>query len=417
MFSIFKIGWRYLRSPHKEKSFSVISLLSFMGISLGVAVLIVVMAVMNGFKIDLMERILGINGHITIQKWPDDIKNYQDIIASLQELPEIVAVAPMVQGQVMASSRFANTGSYVRAVRPEDLAAKPLISNNIISGDLGLFSSNQSDYILIGKNMADKLGVVAGQEISLISPRGNITVLGNIPRSKRYKIAAIFNAGMYEYDAATIFMPFAMGQTYFKHKNAATAIEIMLEDAVMAENMVGKIQNHLIDEFGNFRVYDWQRSNAQFFNAINVQRNVMFFILACMLLIASLNMISSLVMLVQEKSSSIAILRTMGASRAKIIGIFFMCGAYIGIIGTICGLIIGVSFALNIDDIRLWLESLSGAELFAAEIYFLSTLPAKLLWVDVAQVVATALGISFATTLYPAWKASRTDPAEALRYS
>jgi lipoprotein-releasing system permease protein len=311
----------------------------------------------------------------------------------------------------MASVNGIAQGAVVRGILPSDLQKRELVSNNIVAGNLAPFEGN--DAIVIGQRMAFKLGVKVGDSINLISPKGNVTAFGTVPRVRAYTVVAMFNIGMFEYDSSFIFMPLAASQTYFSMKGGISNLDVFIDDPDKAPGMLPIISREA--GFGT-RIHDWQRANASFFNAIQVERNVMFMILTLIILVAAFNIISSMIMLVKDKGRDIAIMRTMGATRGTIMRIFFISGCSIGVIGTFAGFVMGLAFADNIESIRQWIQGLSGNDLFAAEIYFLSKLPAKVDSGEVTAIVLLGLGLSILATLYPAWRAARLDPAEALRY-
>ena len=414
MFSPFErmVASRYLR-PRKEEGFvSVIAIFSLLGIALGVATLIIVMAVMNGFRQELLSRILGINGHLTVYGPPvTGLVDYQGLTGLIEGLPSVVTVDPLVEGQVMVTANGIARGALVRGFSIDNLKRKTILADNIVAGSLDRLAGDAS--VMIGSRLAERMGVSVGDAITLISPQGNVTAFGTIPRVRAYTIAALYEIGMFEYDSGFVFMPLDAAQTFFQLPGAVTALEVFVQDPNRAPDLVR-------DVYGvagaNVRVHDWQRANASFFTAIQVERNVMFLILTLIILVAAFNIVSSLIMLVKDKGRDIAILRTMGATRGMIMRVFFLAGASIGVIGTLAGLVLGVAFAANIETIRQWIQSLTGTELFSAEIYFLSRLPAEIDPIEVVTVVAMALGLSFLATLYPAWQAARVEPAEALRY-
>ena len=405
------VAARYLRARRREGFISIIAWFSVLGIALGVATLIIVMSVMNGFRAELLGRILGLNGHVGVYAQAGGMTGFDDLAARIREIPGVVKVTPTIDGQVMVSAAGNASGAMVRGVRPEDLAARDVVADGIRSGNLKDFQGD--DAVVLGSRLAEKLGVGVGDSISVISPKGNVTAFGTMPRIRSYKVAATFNVGMYEYDSSFIFMPLEAAQRYFLLPDRVTDLEVMVENPDKVKVIVDGIRHITKDAM---KVYDWQKANASFFNAIQVERNVMFLILTLIILVAAFNIISSLIMLVKDKGRDIAILRTMGATRGMIMRIFFISGASVGVIGTLGGVLLGLAFARNIESIRQVLQSLTGTELFSAEIYFLSHLPAKVDVVEVITVVSMALGLSFAATIYPSWRAARLDPVEALRY-
>ncbi len=413
VFSAFErlVAMRYLRSRRQEGFISVIAWFSLLGIGLGVATLIIVMAVMNGFRQELLGRILGLNGHITIYApVGKPLTDFAEITGRLRGQPGVVFAAPMVDGQVMVSANGVAGGAQVRGMRIEDFRERKLLSSNIKAGSLDDF---RDDGILIGARMAQRMGLTIGSQLSVISPRGEVTAFGSVPRIKAYTVAGIFEVGMYEYDNSYIYMPFDQAQIFFRVPNAATGIEVMVERPDDAARLAQDLYRVL--EPGT-RLVDWQRANSSFFNALQVERNVMFLILTLIILVAAFNIISSMIMLVKDKGRDIAVLRTMGATRGMIMRIFLMSGASVGVIGTLAGTLLGVAFCENIETIRQWLQTLTGTELFSAEIYFLSRLPARMEWGEVIQVIVMALSLTLVATLYPSWRAARLDPVEALRY-
>ena len=409
------LAFRYLRARRKEGFISVIAAFSLTGIALGVATLIVVMAVMNGFKTELLGRILGVGGHITVYGQYQNIPDYDVLKTEMAKFPNVKHVMPFVEGQVMGTANGVSQGLMVNGIRMEDLKHKPLITDHISQGDIKEFAAGNG--VMIGSRLAQKMGLTIGDKLTLISPEGRATIAGMVPRIKAYPIVAMFDVGMFEYDSGLVYMPFEEAQIYFTlikgDKRAVSAMEIRMDDPKYAVEAAEAMRT----KFGKtLRIFDWQQTNSHFFNALQVERNVMFLILTLIIIVAAFNIISSLIMLVRDKGRDIAILRTMGATRGSILRVFFICGSSIGIMGTFLGVLLGLSFALNIDSIKVWLESLTGTELFAAEIYFLSHLPADVQSHEVVKVVLMALGLSFLATWYPARRAAKLDPAEALRY-
>jgi lipoprotein-releasing system permease protein len=413
MFTAFEwmMARRYLGARREEGFISIIAWFSLIGIALGVATLIIVMSVMNGFRHDLLERILGVNGHIGLYGESNRLEGFDPLAEKVRKIPGVISVTPIIEGQVMASVKGASLGAMVRGIRPEDLALRKTIAGNIVAGSFDHFSGE--DRIIVGVRMAEKLGVRVGDPITLISPRGNVTAFGTMPRMRAYRLAATFRVGMYEYDSSFVFMPMKAAQTYFKLPGAVTSLEIFVDNPDHARQIGGDI---MAKTKWMGRLHDWQQANASFFNAIQVERNVMFLILTLIIIVAAFNIVSSMIMLVKDKGRDIAILRTMGASRGSVMRIFFLSGASVGVTGTFAGFALGLAFAENIETIRQWIQGLTGTELFAAEIYFLSKLPAVVDPTEVVTVVLMGLGLSFLATLYPSWRAARIDPAEALRY-
>ena len=413
MFGSFErlVALRYLRSRRKEGFISVIAWFSLLGIGLGVATLIIVMSVMNGFRTELLTRILGLNGHATVHGSSAPMTGYDQLAVRIGEIPGVLSVTPQLQGQVMAMVNGAATGALVRGLRAPDLMARRVIPENIIAGSLENFAGGPS--IVVGSRLAAQVGARVGDKITLISPASTPTAFGSVPRMRAFTIVALFNVGMFEYDNSFIYMPLDQAQLFFKSGDAVNAIEIM----VGHPDQVDEIRNPLALVVGDGRyAVDWKQKNSSFFNALQVERNVMFLILTLIILVAAFNIISSMMMMVNDKRSSIAIMRTMGASQGMITRIFFMSGASVGVIGTVFGSLLGLVFCWNIESIRQTLQNFTGAELFSAEIYFLSTLPAEVNPVEVVLVIAMALFLSFAASIYPSWRASRTDPVEALRH-
>ena len=410
----FLIALRYLRSKRKEGFISVIAGFSFVGIIIGVATLIIVMSVMNGFRYELVNRILGINSHLTIYSRSENIKNYQDIIKDLQNNSEIKYVNPIVESQVMVSANGRANGGLVKGIEIKDLKNKDLIAENMIYGSMSALKNKNA--IIIGVTLSNNLNLDIGDQVKILSPESNSTIIGSIPRIKTYNIVGIFESGMHEYDSTTIFMPLLAAQKHFRFKNAASAIEIFSKDANNMINLKRLLNNKLIDSYPNNYLIDWQQSNASFIEALKVERTVMFLILTLIIIVAAFNIISSLIMLVNDKKKNIACLRTMGMYKANILKIFLICGSAVGFFGTIIGVAIGILFSTNINNIKLWLESVSNTTLFNPTIYFLSQLPSKIFVSDVVIITSMSLILSFLATIYPALKASKSNPAEILRH-
>jgi len=416
MFNAFEraVAFRYLRARKGERFVSVIAAFSLVGIALGVATLIIVMSVMNGFRQELLGRILGLNGHLGVYAADGGALRDFDLIADrIRGLPGIVSATPIVEGQVLLTSESGGaSGGLARGIRPEDLRARAIIADNIRRGGLDGFEGE--DAVVIGAGLANRLRVGVGDRISLVSPQGRTTVFGTVPRVRAYSVAALFNVGMNEYDSSFVFMPLEAAQLYFQMPEGATQVEVFVRDPTRVRAANLEIRRALGAE-RPVRVVDWQDANSSFFNAVQVERNVMFLILTLIIIVAAFNIISSLIMLVKDKGRDIAILRTMGATRGAILRIFLLCGASVGVLGTVIGFVLGMVFCLNIESIRQALQALTGTELFSPEVYFLSQLPAVVDPEEVVQVVTMGLGLSLLDTIYPSWRAARVDPVEALR--
>jgi lipoprotein-releasing system permease protein len=405
------LSLRYLRARRREGFISVIAGFSFIGIMLGVATLIIVMAVMNGFRQELLSKILGLNGHLLIQPLESPLTDYAAVADRVSKVDGIYLAAPLVEGQALASSPFNASGVVVRGMLGADVAKLSQISSNIKQGTLDGFDNGQG--LAIGSRLAEQLSVRAGDNITLVSPRGAVTPMGTTPRIKAYKIAAVFEIGMSEYDSAFVFMPLSEAQAYFNRAGDVTAIEIYTDDP----DHIDRFRQSVTDAAARpIYMIDWRQRNATFFNALQVERNVMFLILTLIVLVAALNIVSGLIMLVKDKGSDIAILRTMGATQGAMMRVFLITGASIGVVGTFVGFLLGTIVCLNIEEIRRFLSWLTNTQLFPPELYFLSKLPADMNLRETLAVLVMALGLSLLATLYPSWRAARLDPVEALRY-
>jgi lipoprotein-releasing system permease protein len=404
------VAFRYLRARRQEGFVSVIAIFSLLGIALGVATLIIVMSVMNGFRADLLGRILGLNGHLGVYGQSGPLSDFDADATKVSELPGVTGVTPLIEGQVMATTEAGAAGALVRGIRPEDVRRRPLVAVHIVQGSLADFDD---DGVAVGDRLARRLGVTVGSAITIISPQGTATAFGTMPRIKTYNVVALFDVGMYEYDNSFIFVPLEAAQLFFRLPNAVTSLEVFVADPDQVHQNRRLIAAALGD---HVRIVDWQQANSSLFNAVEIERNVMFLILTLIIVVAAINIISSMIMMVKDKGRDIAILRTMGASRGAILRIFVLSGASIGVVGTLAGLLLGVVFTRNLEAIRQALQKVIGTDLFAAEIYFFTRIPARLDTGEVAAVVLMALALSFLATLYPSWRAARLDPVEALRY-
>jgi lipoprotein-releasing system permease protein len=406
------LAGRYLRSRRREAFISVIAGFSFLGIMLGVATLVIVMAVMNGFRAELLSKILGVNGHVILQPIDTPLTDYEAVAARVAEVDGVTAAIPLVEGQALASAPAGGgAGVLVRGIRQEDLARIEGVAENVSEGDLTGF--DEAGGVAVGSRLAQSLGLFAGDAITLISPRGAVTPMGVAPRVKAYPIEAVFEIGMSEYDGTLVYMPLEEAQAYFNQPDIVGAIEIYLADP----DRVGALRPAIEAAAGRpVFTTDWRQRNVTFFAALEVERNVMFIILTLIVLVAALNIISGMTMLVKDKGRDIAILRTMGATKGAILRIFFITGASIGTVGTLAGLVLGIVVNLNIESLRQFVSWLTATELFAPELYFLTRLPADMDAGETTAVVLMALALSFLATAYPAWRAARLDPVEALRY-
>ena len=405
-------AFRYLRPRRKEGFVSLIAGFSLLGIALGVGTLIVVMAVMNGFRQELLSRILGLNGHIGIYaQSAQGLPNYDALSQRVRDVDGVRHVAPLVDGQVMAVANGLSRAGVVHGLRPHDFIARDLLAESIQEGNLADFQGKNA--VIIGSRLAERLRITTGDKLTLVSPQINRTVFGGIPRLHSYEVVALFEIGMFEYDSSFIFMPLDAARAYFNTGDRVTGLEVITRDPVNPDPLI----EDLADALGpGYRILSWQKANANFFNAIQVERNVMFLILTLIILVAAFNIVSSMIMLVKNKANDIAVLRTLGATRGTILRIFLLSGMMIGSIGTGIGFVAGLGFAMNIETIRRALETLTQGDLFSAEIYFLSQLPAVVDPVEVAAVTGMSLGLSLLATLYPAWRAARLDPVDVLRY-
>ncbi|MBO7072219.1 MAG: lipoprotein-releasing ABC transporter permease subunit [Acetobacter sp.] len=414
MFGSFEraVASRYLYAQRGERFVSIIAIFSLIGIALGVATLIIVMAVMNGFRSDLLSRILGLNGDMMIYGAGRTISDYEAIAKKVRVVPGVVSVTPMIEGQVLVSANGYNTGGIVHGLTPQGLRDLTAVSSSIVDGSLDSFGGDNS--IVVGVTLAEHAGLSVGSRVTLISPDGAATAFGTVPRVRAYRVVAIFDAGVNDYNSSVVFIPMHAAQIYFQMPKQVTQLSIMTTSAENVRAVTQAVMQTL--DIPGLRVLDWTKANNALFGAVQVEQNVMFLILTLIILVAAFNIISSLIMMVKDKRGDIAVLRTLGASRGAILRIFLMCGATVGVTGTLVGTLLGIVFCLNIERIRQFLQKLTGTNLFNPEVYYLEHLPAKLVWGQVFEIIIMALLLSFLATLYPAWRAARTDPVEVLRH-
>jgi lipoprotein-releasing system permease protein len=405
------VAFRYLRARRQEGFVSVIAIFSLLGIALGVATLIVVMAVMNGFRVEFVSNIVGINGYLRVTGAAGTVTGFDDLDAKIRQISGITAVRPLVEGQALASTAKNSTGVLVRGLRADDIASQPLLAKGIAKEALDAFSD---DSLILGWRLLDKLGLQIGNNLTLLVPEAAGAGSNAVPRARSFHIVGTFNVGMSQYDGNFLLMPLDTAQQFFHTGDGVSALEIFASDP----DRLGAQQRAIADIVGpGTRVLDWRQNFAGYLDIVAIQRNVMFLILTLIILVAAFNIISGMIMLVKSKGRDIAILRTMGATRATVMRIFMLSGASIGLIGTFAGFVIGVEFAVHIEAIRHLLQDIFQVDLFNPEQYFLSEIPARIYASDVLSVVAMAFALSLLATIYPAWRASRLDPVQALRYA
>ena len=406
------VAARYLRARKGERFVSIIAIFSLVGIALGVATLIVVTSVMSGFQVELQRRILGLNGHITVEAYAGQgITGFPDIVQKIRALPGVASVTPVLDGQALLTTPEGGArGGLVRGITPEDLSALSQI--RIIAGSIDGLSAN--DGIAVGVTLANLYRLRIGSTLTLISPQGAATAFGTVPRIRAYKVAAIFDAGLSDYNSGVVFLSLPAAQVFFQKPGAITAIEIRLTDPDNIAPVVASLRGILGERQVVLR--DWRHANDQIISELQVQKDTMFIVLGMIVLVAAFNVVSSLIMLVKDKRADIAVLRTLGASSGAVLRIFLMCGAFVGVSGTAIGTVIGIVFCHNIVAIQHVVERLTGGQVFDSSVFMLTNLPNSIDWADVARVVVLGLALSLLATLYPSWRAARTDPVEALRY-
>ena len=408
------VAGRYLRARKGERFVSIIAIFSLVGIALGVATLIVVTSVMSGFQRELVSRVLGVNGHVTIEAYAGQkIDGYEDLVHRIRSIPGVVSVVPVLDGQAMLSTESGGArGGLVRGVRLEDLRAMRPISDHIVRGSLDDFDGD--DAIAVGVALANSYRLKVGDSLTILSPQGAATAFGTIPRVRAYKVVAIFDSGLHDYNTSVVFLPLQAAKVFFQKPDGVTGVEVRVSDP----QAVDAIAAPLVELLRGRQVMarDWRRANDTIIGVLQVQKNTMFIVLGMIVLVAAFNVISSLIMLVKDKRADIAVLRTIGSSSGAILRIFLMCGAFVGVSGTLIGTLLGVLVCRNITAIQRFIENFTGGRVFDSSVFLLTTLPDNVDWGDVARVVALGLTLSLLATLYPSWRAARTDPVEALRH-
>ncbi len=407
-----KVAARYLRARRGERFVSVIAIFSLIGIALGVATLIIVMSVMNGFRQELISQILGLNGDIGVYGAGQPLTNYDSIAGQITKIPGVTTAFPIVEGEVLMSGPQGGAlGGIARGITPQGLADLPTVSSHVAAGSLNDLTGDGT--IAIGGGLASQFNLTIGSSIQLILPQGKATIIGTIPSIQSFKVVAIFETGMAQYDSSFVFIPLEAAQNLFQKPNAATQIQVYVTDP----DNDGAIKQEIQDTLANIpiNIQDWRQNNDSFLAAVTVEGNVMFLILTLIIIVAAFNVISSLIMMVKDKARDIAILRTMGATSGAILRIFLMCGASVGILGTLIGFVLGTIFCAYIENIRQFVQKLTGTPLFDPTVYYLEQLPAKLDWHQVTEVILMSFALSLLATIYPSWRAARIDPIEALR--
>lgn len=409
------VAFRYLKVRSNEGFVTLVALFSLLGIAIGVMVLIVTMSVMNGFREELLSKVIGFNGHMLYQPAGGRMSDYDDAAAKLKQIDNVTKVLPIIEGHALATFGSYSVPALVRGVRAEDLRQMTLISENIKVGSLAEYGQGDND-IIIGKRLADKYDLGVGDLVTLVSPRGRVTPFGTVPRIANYQIGAIFEVGEYNYDTSYFFMPLKQAQNYFQYGDEAGALEIILTHPDMITQMFDEVEQVTRQIGPGGRLIDWRILNQSFFNALQVERNVMFIILSFIILVAVFNIVSTMIMMVKNKTRDVAILRTMGVTSGSILRIFFIVGSCIGVLGTMLGTLLGLSIAYNVQSIMDFIEKWTGLSLWEGEIRFLSEVPSIVEPREIMIVVGMALILSFLATLLPAWRAAKLDPVKSMRY-
>lgn len=408
------VGMRYTRAKRQNHFISFISLTSMIGIGLGVAALIVVLSVMNGFQEELRARILGVASHVQITGENNQLANWQNLSAKVDKAPHVQAVAPFIMAQGMLSNGQAVQGAIIRGVLPSTEVNVSDLSAHMKAGSLDNLQAGEFG-IVLGVELAQSLGVILGDKVVLLAPQGQFTPTGVVPRIKQFTVVGLFQVGMYEYDAGLALIHIDDAAKLYRMNDKVSGVRLKLDDLFKAPTVTRDLAN-LLSYSGTYYLTDWTQEHANFFRAVQMEKRVMFIILALIVAVAAFNIVSTLVMAVTDKRADIAIMRTFGASPRSIMLIFMVQGALIGVIGTVVGALVGVLVAFNIGTIVPFLENLFHVQFLAKDVYYISELPSHLLWGDVMTITILSFVLSLLATLYPSWKASKTNPAEALRY-
>lgn len=408
------VAGRYLRARKGERFVSIIAIFSLVGIALGVATLIVVTSVMSGFQQELVTRLLAVNGDITVTAYAGrQIDNSEQLLRRIRAIPHVASAIPMLDGQALFTTNHGGArGGIVRGMTLDDLRALHSVSDHIVAGDLNNFTGD--DAIIVGADLAQSFRLRVGDSMTVLSPQGAATAFGTIPRIRAYKVVAVFNAGLSDYNSSIVFQPLPAAQAFFMKPRGITDIQIRLTNPDLVSEVARPLMALLQGQ--PVLVRDWRHANDTLISVLQVQKDTMFIVLGMIVLVAAFNVISSLIMLVKDKRADIAVLRTLGASSGAVLRIFLMCGAFVGIAGTAIGTVIGIVFCHNIVAIQHTVEHITGGRVFDSSVFLLTELPNTIDWGDVGRVIALGLGLSLLATLYPSWRAARTDPVEALRH-
>ncbi len=407
------IGLRYLRAKRRNQFISFISMTSMLGITLGVTALITVLSVMNGFEKEVRERILGMASHITISSYGGPLQDWRKLDERVRaKEPRVIGAAPYIRKEVMLSAGRAVTGALVRGILPELDPEVSDVWEHMLAGELADLKPGAFN-IILGRGLARSLGVMPGDKVTMVTPQASSTPAGILPRMKRFTVVGIFEVGMHEYDSALALINIDDAAKLFRTHGGVTGLRLKLDDLYQAMPVRSRLNQALP---GDYWVSDWTQRHANLFRAVKIEKTMMFLILSLIVAVAAFNIVSTLVMVVTDKQADIAILRTLGSTPGSIMLIFIIQGTVIGLVGVLLGAVGGVTLALNVDTVVAWLEGVLGMQFMPADVYYISTFPSELHWDDVGKIITISFGLSVLATLYPAWRASRTQPAEALRY-